>query len=263
MNRTRIAILAVAVVAGGLAALLAGFRAPAPPPPPEERIVVKEVPTEGVLVLARNVEAGTSIRQGDLQWAEWPRANVPAEFIRRSDNPKALEEFVGAVSRAQFLAGEPVRRERIVHTQRSGFMAAMLPQGMRAVAIPIDQNGSSTAGGFILPNDRVDVITTTRDAGADGLDARTILTSIRVLAIGQVIQERNGERVVTGGTATLEVDPAQAELLILAQRSGQLSLVLRSIADGPVARNSTEPEPKPSEGGVTVVRYGVATSSRR
>lgn len=67
MNRTRIAILAVAVVAGGLAALLAGFRAPAPPPPPEERIVVKEVPTEGVLVLARNVEAGTSIRQGDLQ----------------------------------------------------------------------------------------------------------------------------------------------------------------------------------------------------
>ena len=139
----------------------------------------------------------------------------------------------------------------------------MLPQGMRAVAIPIDQNGGSTAGGFILPNDRVDIISTTRDAGADGLDARTILTSIRVLAIGQVIQERNGERVVTGGTATLEVDPAQAELIILAQRSGQLSLVLRSIADGPIARNSNDPEPKPTDGGVTVVRYGVATSSRR
>jgi pilus assembly protein CpaB len=259
MNRTRIAILAVALVAGGLAALLAGFRAPAP----QERIVVKDVPTEGVLVLARNVEPGSSIQQGDLQWAEWPRANVPTEFIRRSESPKALEEFVGAVSRGQFLAGEPVRRERIVHMQRSGFMAAMLPQGMRAVAIPIDQNGGSTAGGFILPNDRVDVITTTRDAGADGLDARTILTSIRVLAIGQVVQERNGERVVTGGTATLEVDPAQAELLILAQRSGQLSLVLRSIADGPVARNSNDPEPKPTDGGVTVVRYGVATSGRR
>lgn len=260
MNRTRIAILAVAIVAGGLAALLTGSRTP---PPPQERVIVKEVPTDGVLVLTRNVDAGSVIREGDLQWAQWPRANVPSELIRQSENPKAATEFVGAVSRGQFLAGEPVRKERIVHTQRSGFMAAMLPAGMRAVAIPIDQNGGSTAGGFILPNDRVDVISTSRDGGADGLDVRTILSTIRVLAIGQTIQERNGERVVTGGTATLEVTPAQAETLVMAQRSGQLSLVLRSIADGPVARGAGEPEPQPTEGGLTVVRYGVATSSRR
>lgn len=263
MNRTRLAILGVAVVSGGLAAILAGGRSSPPPAiQQQERVVVRDVPMEGVLVLARNVEPGTVIRQGDLQWAEWPRANVPGELIRRSENPRAAEELVGAVSRAQSLAGEPVRRERIVHSQRSGFMAATLPPGMRAVAIPIDQNGASTAGGFVLPNDRVDVIAATRE-GSDGLDARVILSNIRVLAIGQNITERNGERVISGGTATLEVDPGQAEQLILAQRSGQLSLVLRSLADGPTSREPTETERKQSDGAITIVRYGVASSSGR
>ncbi len=85
--------------------------------------------------------------------------------------------------------------------------------------------------------------------------AETILQNIRVLAIGQNVQERNGEKVVVGETATLELDPRQSELISLAQRTGELSLVLRSLADAnkpsdiPVARE---------DAGLTIVRFGVS-----
>src|SRR5690606_27734810 len=137
------------------------------------------------------------------------------------------------VACSQFFAGEPIRRERLVQGQSSGYLAASLPPGYRAVAITIDQTGATSAGGFVLPNDRVDVISTTRigAGGSESYESRTILSNVRVLAIGQNVQERNGERFVIGGNATLEVDPGQAEALVLAQRMGQLSLSLRSIMD--------------------------------
>ena len=136
---------------------------------------------------------------------------------------------------------------------------------MRAVAISIDSRGASSAGGFILPNDRVDIIRTFRDdesSRAGGVDvhmSETILTNIRVLAIGQNIQERNGEKVVTGETATLELTPAQAEMITLAQKIGHLSLALRSLADA----NQTQDAPRSdrAESALTVVRYGVAKQS--
>ena len=118
-------------------------------------------------------------------------------------------------------------------------MSAILPSGMRAVAIKIDNSGDDYAGGFILPNDRVDVITISRDdeatkaRGVEVLGAQTILTNVRVLAIGQNVQEENGKKVVVGGNATLELDPQQAELVVLAQQAGNanLHLALRSLAD--------------------------------
>ena len=84
----------------------------------------------------------------------------------------------------------------------------------------------------MLPNDRVDLVRTYRDeeasknGGGDVQVAETVLSNVRVLAIGQTVQERNGEKVVTGETATLEVTPQQAETLALAQKVGQLALVL-------------------------------------
>ncbi len=113
--------------------------------------------------------------------------------------------------RNPILAGEPIRREKLLKGS-GGYMSAILPAGMRAVAISIDNRGATSAGGFILPNDRVDVIKTVQsssDKGAGPATSEIILTNIRVLAIGQTIQERNGEKVVTGETATLELTPAQ------------------------------------------------------
>src|SRR3954462_8938948 len=134
-------------------------------------------------------------------------------------------------------------------------MSAILPSGMRAVAISIDNRGATSAGGFILPNDRVDVIRTSRigDDSNAAVTSETILTNIRVLAIGQNVQEHNGEKVVTGETATLELMPAQAEVVTLAQKTGQLSLALRSLADA----HQDTPREERADQALTVVRYGV------
>jgi pilus assembly protein CpaB len=109
----------------------------------------------------------------------------------------------------------------------SGFLSAILPSGKRAAAVRV--TAQSTAGGFILPNDRVDVVHT--GASGDNTVSQTILRNIRVLAIDQTVEERDGERVVVGKTATLELDPAQVEIITAAETSGTVSLALRSMAD--------------------------------
>ena len=128
----------------------------------------------------------------------------------------------------------------------------------------IDASGSTTAGGFILPNDHVDILRTRRDedalkaGGAEAYVTDVLLSNMRVLAIGQNVQEKNGERVVVGSNATLEADPREAEILIMAQRTGQLSMTLRSMLD---AKKSDAPATdRPETTGVTVVRFGVATA---
>ena len=111
-------------------------------------------------------------------------------------------------------------------------LAAMLPSGKRAVAIRV--SAESTAGGFILPNDRVDVIQNISSASAEGKPeqrSRTLLRNVRVLAVDQKADETKGQLVVVGKTATLEVTPTDAEIIASAQAAGTLSLALRSIAD--------------------------------
>jgi pilus assembly protein CpaB len=156
-----------------------------------------------------------------------------------------------------FVTGEPIREAKLVNAKGSGFMAAILPHGMRAVSTLI--RPETGAAGFILPNDRVDVILTRREGdnrGGGAPPSETILTNIRVLAIDQNIEEKAGQKVMTGTTATLELSPAQAELLVQGQAQGQLSLALRSVTDASQKDDSTEDTRR---GGVNIVRFGVGT----
>lgn len=265
MKPARLAVLGVAILAGGGAALMmSGGETPAPPAP-QVVAAAPSVRTVEVLVAAVDVPMGQSLKPGDLRWLPWPADSAPSAVIKRPEFPNALEETAGSIARSNFFGGEPIRREKLIKTDGSGFMSAILPAGMRAVAISIDTRGATSAGGFVLPNDRVDVIRTYRDdesSRAGGVDvhmSETILSNIRVLAIGQNVQERNGEKVVTGETATLELTPAQAELITLAQKIGQLSLALRSLADAGQVEEA--PRNERAESGLTVVRYGVAKQS--
>ena len=146
-----------------------------------------------------------------------------------------------------FVAGEPIREAKLVNAKGSGFMAAILPSGMRAVSTQISPE--TGAGGFILPNDHVDVILTRRDreaekaTGTEVQTSETILSNVRVLAIDQTVQEKNGQKVVVGKTATLELTPRQVETLALAQQLGSLSLALRSITDATQDEPKTDDEP--------------------
>src|SRR5262249_54017965 len=141
----------------------------------------------------------------------------------------------------------------------AGYMAAILPSGMRAVSTEISPE--TGAGGFILPNDRVDVIlsrraaTDTRNANAQPT-SETILTNVKVLAIDQTVEEKGGQRVVVGKTATLELAPRQAESLAQARQQGTLSLALRSLLDASKTEEVRTEEPI-GRGGINTVRFGV------
>jgi pilus assembly protein CpaB len=258
MKRARLAVLGVAILAGGGAAIM--MSGGDPPPPVTVQAPAPKVNTTDVLVAAVDLPMGQTLKTSDLRWQPWPAEMAPNGAIKRSDAPGALEQTVGSIARSALLGGEPIRRERLIKADGSGFMSAILPSGMRALAISIDTRGATSAGGFILPNDRVDVLRTYRDdeasksGGVDAVLSETILTNIRVLAIGQNVQERNGEKVVTGETATLELTPAQAETVILAQKTGQLSLALRSLADA----NQDTPREERAEHSLTIVRYGMS-----
>ena len=256
MSPARIIILLVALAAGAGAALLINNPTQAPAPAAQ----IEAAPTVPVLVAAADIPVGNVVTANDLRWLDWPLASVPAGIVRKDEAPAAEQELIGQVARYGILASEPVRREKLIKTDGTGFLSAVLPSGMRAVAISTDSRGANTAGGFILPNDRIDVIVTMKGPSVEGEGeaflSETILRNLRVLAIGQNVQERNGEKVVIGETATLEVDPGQAETLFRAQKMGTLSLSLRSLKDaGQIESGPT------AEGALTVVKYGVTMRS--
>src|SRR3954454_6405428 len=231
MNRARIVVLTIAVGAGGVAAWLASGSDPqvAPVQPPVQ------LQTVDVLVAKKDIGLGQSVTADDVQWQSWPAATANNNFIRRNERPEAINDVVGSIARAPFIAGEPVREPKLVKANGSGFMAAMLPTGMRAVSTEISPE--TGAGGFILPNDRVDVILSKREKNPDRsgpsdiVNSEVILANVRVLAIDQAPKEKDGQNAVVGKTVTLELKPEQAETLARARQSGTLSLALRSIAD--------------------------------
>jgi pilus assembly protein CpaB len=255
MKAARLVVLGIAIAAGGLAAMLAGGNSEPPKPAP-----VAEAPpqmdTVDILIAKSDIGLGNVVSAGDLAWQPWPSSANGANFITRKAQPDALEQLAGSIARAPFVAGEPIREAKLVKAKGSGFMAAILPQGMRAVSTEISpENG---AGGFILPNDRVDVILTRREKDPQTNETRpseTVLSNVRVLAIDQNVEEKGGQKVVVGKTATLELTPGQAETLALSRQLGSLALALRSITDAE-SKPSIEPE-NTSRSSINVVRYGV------
>jgi pilus assembly protein CpaB len=227
MKTARIVVLAIALGAGGIAAYLASGSDQAPPPPAP----VAQLPTTDVLVAKSDIGLGKTVAAEDLQWQTWPETTASSSFIRKNDRPDAITQIIGSIARAPFVGGEPIREAKLVKANGSGFMAAVLPTGMRAVSTEISPE--TGAGGFILPNDRVDVLLSKREKGGtvEVVTSEVLLSNVRVLAIDQAPKERDGQNTVVGKTATLELKPEQAEILARAHQIGTLSLALRSIAD--------------------------------
>jgi pilus assembly protein CpaB len=257
MNTARIVVLAIAIGAGGIAAYLASGSddKPAPAQP------VAQMQTVDILVAKLDIGLGQSVKPDDLQWQAWPAATASSSLINRSARADAFKEFTGSIARSPFVAGEPIREQKLVKADGSGFMAAILPQGYRAVSTEISPE--TGAGGFILPNDHVDVLLTKRDKNPDGKGAdvavsEVILANIRVLAIDQAPKDKEGASALVGRTVTLELKPEQTETLARSRLSGTLSLALRSIADIKMDQKPLEPTDKRGES-LNVIRYGVAS----
>ncbi len=254
MNTARIVVLTIAVGAGGIAAYLASGSDQAAPAAPAAQMQTVEI-----LVAKSDIGLGQSVKSDDMQWQSWPASTASNNFISRASKPDAVKEITGTIARAPFIAGEPIREQKLVRADGSGFMAAILPRGFRAISTEISPE--TGAGGFILPNDRVDVILSKREknpdrAGADVVSSEIIMTNIRVLAIDQAPKEKDGSSTIVGKTATLEVKPEQAETLARSRQAGTISLALRSIVDVN-AIEKVEEQIKRGES-LNIVRYGVA-----
>jgi pilus assembly protein CpaB len=261
MMTARIVVLTIALGAGGIAAYLASGSDNKPAPAAEPTVSLKTV---DVLVAKSDIGLGQPLKPEDVQWQTWPTATASSTFLRRDERPEAATEMVGAIARAPFITGEPIREQKLVKANGSGFMAAILPTGMRAISTEISPE--TGAGGFILPNDRVDVILSKRDKNPDRpnmpdeVNSETILSNVRVLAIDQAPKEKDGQTSVVGKTVTLELKPDQAEMLARARQSGTLALALRSIVDINTAETRVDAEAPLRGSPVTVVRYGVPSS---
>ncbi len=259
MKRARMIVLAIAFAAAGGAAYVAknitGI--------PEIRTVeVNTADTVNVLVAGRHIRLGDSVGSKDLKWQEWPKQAAVSGYITKSRQPKAESKYSGAIARAPFLEGEPIKEQKLIKASEGGVMAAILPSGMRAISTPIREETS--AGGFILPNDRVDVIVSrrVRSARKEEHVSDTVLRNVRVLAIGQNIEIKDGKKIAKGKTATLELSPRQTETLTLAQSMGDISLALRSLADatpgGVSGPQSGENALKNERGSsIKLLKYGV------
>jgi len=255
MKRSRFIALAIAFIAALGAAYMAKRIMGAPP---QVETLEKTVGATDVLVAATNINLGDSVRGEDLKWQEWPVAGVTPGLITRDTQPDAPTKLSGAVARAPFIVGEPIKEQKLIKISEGGVMAAILPAGMRAISTPITEQ--SSAGGFILPNDRVDVILShkMRVGSKEDPVSEAVLRNVRVLAIGQEIETKDGDKVATGKTATLEVTPQQAEILALAQSMGELSLSLRSLADAnPATAESTAQLGDRNSSSVRFLKYGV------
>ncbi|MFK8253402.1 Flp pilus assembly protein CpaB [Ancylobacter terrae] len=254
MKAARIVVLVVAVAAGGLAFMLSRGRSTAVQAP-----VATNVTMEGVLVARRDIGVGQNLVADDLVWEQWPKNAVGDVMIRQSARPGAVDELKGAVARGTFVTGEPIREQKLIRAGGSGFMSAILPSGMRAVSTEVQED--KRAGGFILPNDRVDVMLTRKDPEAqkrnvDAFITETVLTNVRVLAIGQTIEDKEGQRSVAGkASATLELTPQQAEILAQASEAGTLALALRSLADS--SPSASDHQPKREASSMSIVRFGI------
>jgi len=220
----RLGLLLVALVAGGLAAWLVFA---ARPQPVVTTVVAPapEVPLQDVLVASSDLLPAQTLTKETLRWQAWPPSALNPVYITRSSRPDALNALAGAIVRNRISVGEPIREENLT-PRHAGFLATILPAGKRAMAVRT--SAESTAGGFIKPNDRVDVLHNDGQA-----HVRTILRNVRVLAIDNVVDDTSKDEKANliGKTATLELDPSQAEFLTAAQATGTISLSLRSVAD--------------------------------
>ncbi|MBZ3691813.1 Flp pilus assembly protein CpaB [Phyllobacterium calauticae] len=229
MQKARVVILIVAITAAGAAGYIATNMKP-DAPVVVETVPLPQIELQDVLVATDGLGVGAEMRN-QMRWQPWPVSALADGYIKRSERPNAEEELRGSTVRLQIFPGEPIREAKLIGKGQS-FMSAQLPSGMRAVATQIAADTS--AGGFILPNDYVDVIMIRQiDGEQKQFATETILSNVRVLAIDQTIQEdETGQKNKVGSTATLELTPQQAEILAVAQQmASRMTLVLRSLQD--------------------------------
>ena len=256
MNTKRLAVLGFAGVMAIAAALLARGAMGGGTPKAVAK-VAPPMPMSEVLVASTNLQPGHALTADQVRWQRWPSASVDASFISRKSVTSIDVAVKGTVVRTPIIAGQPIADTAIVHAQAAGFMSALLMPDMRAVSINVAAD--TGAGGFILPNDHVDVILARKlDGNPPRVAAKTILSDVRVLAVDQTFKQEKDTKTVIGKTATLELTPSQAQSVAAAENMGTISLSLRPLTDSDTPVASNLPSGDDHGDPVSIIRYGIA-----
>ncbi len=209
----------------------------------QEARVKEAVATERIVVASEEIPIGSAIGAAKLKLADWPKANVPIGAF------SSTEQVVGRVAIERHLPGDPIIEARLIPKEGApGILTYKIPEGHRAMTVAVDQVAG--VAGFITPGSKVDVVLTIIPPGGTQPVSKIIptLQNIPVLAIGQIIEQKEGQPVVVP-TVTMDVAPAQAEELAIASTQGRLQLVLRRAGDADM--------PKTTGATVTKVLTGV------
>lgn len=185
---------------------------------------VQPPPLETVVVATRALKYGEQLRSDMLEAVEWPAGALPEGAF------KAVDDLLGASGDGRIVLRRIDRGEPVLTSKISGFgqrasIAAQLPDGQRAFTIRIDD--VSGVAGFLLPGDRVDVMLTRRNNEQE-LTTNVILQNVMVLGIDQSA-DQEAEKPKVGRTATVQVNPTEAQKLALAMQVGTLTLALRQV----------------------------------
>jgi pilus assembly protein CpaB len=260
MSARQLIVLAVAALAAIVAlVLIRGISSR------NEPAVENAAPVGGeqVLVATRDIPQGAALAPSDLAVAVFPASSVSASFVSITRQPSAQADYVGAVTRRAIVQGEPITTSAVIQPEGRGFMAAQLEPGFRAVAVEVTAN--TAVGGFIQPNDHVDVIATYSVQGDDGggreqVRSEIILRDVRVLAMGETTQpQTSGEapQKLDAPFAVLELSPEQARVLSMADDMGEIDLALRGVQAETVGLNrGSDATLGQTSGGVRVHAYG-------
>lgn len=225
MNQRFISVLVFAfVVAAGASFMLYRLMA--------SRITTKAAPSSVQVVLAaRKLDLGTVLRDGDLKAADWSGAPPPGAILKKDD-------LIGRGVISTIYDGEPVLENRLAPKGAGGGLAAIIPKGMRAVAIRV--NEVVGVAGFVVPGMRVDVLISgtppTQNSGNGNHVTRTLLQNIEVLSAGQEYKKDAEGKPIVGQVVNLLVSPEQAEQLSLASSQATIQLVLRNPMDTEIAK---------------------------
>jgi pilus assembly protein CpaB len=252
MNRGRTLVLLLAVVS----ALVAMFMMRNLVKAPRTRVVTQEVSETQVLVAGNDITLGETVKMNVLKWQPWP-SSAAGGYITKASNPRAAEDLVGSVARVPIGAGDPIRAQKLVKLDQGGVMAAILPTGYRALSIEIDNEQG--VSGLILPNDRVDVVLTGKGKGEQKGGSETLLQNVRVLAIGEIFDTKDGQKYIKGKTATMALTPGEVETITQARTRGNLWLSLRSLADA--GQTATDTKHDNVGNNVRILKYGVASQA--
>ncbi len=262
MSPVRLLIVVIAAVSAiGLAVVLqraVGGKSAAPALAATAPAAAPNKPMTQVLVAKRDLPIGTRLVVADVAWQPWPSDTVNGAFITNGAAPakptgkvaeaKAVvsataDQMIGgdpakvvegAIVRDPILNGEPITPRKIVRGGEGGYLSVVLSPGKRAMSVPVSSD--TAVGGFILPGDRVDVLSTHDQPAPGGAAGKitvseTVLQNIRVLALDQSTAAEKDAKSIVATTATLEVGPVEAETLARAKASGAIALALRAYTD--------------------------------